>query len=436
MKTYLKAFAFLALILIGPCILQGFHAASRTAYASVTNPQSAQSNTALDSIGVEWSNIFSLIDAYYIDPVDHYACFQKTQAEGLSACLDPWSEYFSAKQWKEFNEVVSGNYAGVGMVLEPDADRLKLFPFPGEPAARAGIIANDVLLSVGTTKVTQARNYSESDVKRVVDLIRGNAGTAIAVTVLRGGSVIGPISITREHVTAPSVTYQEVKPLAGSASSPNAGYVKISFFGPSTAAEFQTALTNLTKNGKINRFFIFDLRGDGGGEVNAALSMLEMLAPADGSLMLTEKFKDHSKEKVAAKKGAFGDAHGVILVDGFTASASEMFSGTLQDWGKFKLVGEHTYGKGVAQTSFPLQWPPSADSPWLKLTVLHYLVGNGRKPIVLGKGLIPDYNVSGVLSPAEIKQLQKDMKTQDPTKPYLDPAVDKQLEKALELSTH
>jgi len=269
MKTYLKAFAFLALILIGPCILQGFHAASRTAYASVTNPQSAQSNTALDSIGVEWSNIFSLIDAYYIDPVDHYACFQKTQAEGLSACLDPWSEYFSAKQWKEFNEVVSGNYAGVGMVLEPDADRLKLFPFPGEPAARAGIIANDVLLSVGTTKVTQARNYSESDVKRVVDLIRGNAGTAIAVTVLRGGSVIGPISITREHVTAPSVTYQEVKPLAGSASSPNAGYVKISFFGPSTAAEFQTALTNLTKNGKINRFFIFDLRGDGGGEVNA-----------------------------------------------------------------------------------------------------------------------------------------------------------------------
>ncbi len=380
---------------------------------------------ALGSTSRDWKRIFQIIDENYVDNVDHYACFEKTQSGGISACLDRFSEYFSGKEWKEFSSMVNGRYAGVGMTMKRDGTNIHLFPYPGMPASKAGILPNDVLLQVDSTKITQEEDASENELRRAANLVRGEPGTTVHVTVKRGDAIIGPLFIVREKIVVPSVLYKRI--------APTIGYVRIGQFGESTATDFLHALDDLTDYGEDkNMSFIFDVRGNPGGLVDTVVAMLEDMAPTSNDLIITLKYKTRSEEKKAGKEGRFGYAHGVILTDGFSASASEIFAGTLQDWGNFKLVGGKTYGKGVGQVIVPLyRW--QSDSPVLKLTTFHYLVGNNRKPVLAKKGLAPDYPVEGALASGDIERFKKDMASHDPTKPYLNLEIDKSLKKALEL---
>ncbi|HET7630653.1 MAG TPA: S41 family peptidase [Candidatus Saccharimonadales bacterium] len=299
----------------------------------------------------------------------------------VSAAGDPHTVYFTAEEAKEFMNDVNNTFSGIGAEIGKQDDKLIVVsPLDGSPAKQAGLKPGDVIAKV---------NGEATDgwsIEKAVSKIRGPALTTVKLSVIRDGQ-LKEISITRQDITAPSVSH---KVLDG-----NIGYLRISTFAQNTADDARAAALSLKK--QHVKGVILDLRSNGGGYLDAGQGVASIWLK-DNQTVVTERTGD----KVTMKLTALGDPiladmPTVVLVDGGTASASEIVAAALRDNGKAKLVGTKTYGKGTVQEPIKLD-----DGGVLKVTVHHWYTPNDQS--IDGNGLKPD---------KQVKPTEQDIKQQN-----------------------
>ncbi|WP_165608363.1 S41 family peptidase [Desulfoscipio geothermicus] len=288
----------------------------------------------------------------------------------LDSLDDPYAEYFSAEELQGFADSLNGDLVGVGIEIRAGEQ----YPFvvdviPGTPAAKGGIAAGDLIVAVN------GESTEDLPLAEVVTRIRGVLDSAVTLTLRRGAQEFDLIL----HRAAIHVPLVEQDMLDG-----GTGYIKIVSFGTRTAEEFDAAMARLKADGM--RSLIVDLRFNGGGYVLEAIDILDNFIADDSLAFIIDDGLGHQDEIHTQGKPAFKDLPVVVLVNGLTASASEILAGALQDHGKATLVGDTTYGKGVMQAVIPLSTGGA-----LKLTVSRYLTPAGRDIDIVG--LTPDHFV-------------------------------------------
>ncbi|WP_238357503.1 S41 family peptidase [Cohnella zeiphila] len=282
---------------------------------------------------------------------------------------DPYTEYFTADQWKDFQDYMEQTYVGVGIVLTEDSGLSYVQDvIPSGPAAKAGVKPGDRIVSIGGQSV-QGKSFSDLN-----GLLIGQAGTSVTVVLNRDGARL-TVKLARSDVQLP---------IATSSMMPGGiGYLTLSAFSSDAAAKFGDELAKLEKIGLCS--LIIDLRDNGGGYIDQAQKIAQDFVASGVLAHMTDRDgKDHPLEL----QGTAKSYPIYVLVNGNTASASELLSGALQDYGAAKLIGTKTYGKGVVQQILNV---PSGGV--LKVTIEEYYTPNGHK--VDHKGLTPDQVVHG-----------------------------------------
>jgi carboxyl-terminal processing protease len=295
--------------------------------------------------------------------------------EGLaSAYGDPYTVFFPPVEAKMFQEDISGNFEGVGMEIGIKDDQLRVVtPIKNSPAEKAGVKAGDLIIKIGD-KAT-----SEMSVDAAVKLIRGPAATTVTITFLpEGATKTVERVLTRQVITIPAI---ETSTKPGGIS-----VIRLYSFSAQSANLFREALREFVVSG--NHKLVLDLRGNPGGYLDAAWDMASWFLPA-GKTVIIEDFGKNADQKVYRSKGynIFTDKlRMVILVDGGSASASEILAGALQEHGVAKLVGTETFGKGSVQELVSITPETS-----LKVTIARWLTPNGIN--LSHEGLKPDFEV-------------------------------------------
>lgn len=334
-----------------------------------------------------------LIDENYIGDVDEEALEDGIYKGYIQGLEDPYSVYYNEEETKDLYETTEGEYSGIGAVLSQDLESgvITLVQiYEGSPAAKAGLKGNDILTKVGDIEVTGM------DLSEVVTYIKGEKGTDVDLTVLRGEDAEEiTVTATRDTVEAQTVKYEMLEG--------QTGYLSVSEFDSVTYAQYEEALNELTAQGMTG--LIVDLRNNPGGNLNTVCEMLDLVLPK-GTIVYTED-KDGKRETATSDDEHQINVPMVVLVNGNSASASEIYAGAIQDYGIGKIVGTQTYGKGVVQQIFDL-----GDGTSVKLTIAEYFTPNGRS--IDGEGITPDVEV----------EYEADENN---------PEADNQLEKALEV---
>ncbi len=323
--------------------------------------------------------------------------FQDGILKGMFQQLkDPYSVYMNEEDFKAFTETTTGTYGGVGLHLWVDKDGFitVVSPMEGAPAAKAGIIAGDIIYKVDDLLVT-GENYDEA-----VNHMRGEPNTKVSVTIKRK-NVNDPLvfELTREMI--------KVKTVKTEVFNDNVGYLKFTAFEEDSAKEFISKMNELKAQGI--KGLIVDLRQNGGG------SLYECKEIADA--LLGKQTIVYTQNRKGEKEYYYSDDRKlglpiVVLVDGGSASASEILTGAIKDTKSGTIVGEKTFGKGIVQSVIELK-----DKTAIKLTTSQYFTPNGIN--IHGKGIVPDVVVkAGEATPGSDK---------------IDPVKDPQLKKAIEV---
>jgi carboxyl-terminal processing protease len=289
---------------------------------------------------------------------------------------DPHSTYMNPQEYTDATSQLAGSYAGIGAYVDTNGQLLTITkPMDGSPALAAGLQAGDQVIAVDGQDVTGL------DPESVRQKVLGPAGSTVTLTIQRpGDSQPFDVQITREVITVPSVTS---KMLAN-----NIAYIQITTFGDTTATDFHQQLSDLLAQNPSG--LILDLRDNGGGYLDTAIKVASEFIPS--GVIVTEKAGDGTLTPHDATPGGLAiDASKlpmVVLVNGYSASASEIVAGALQDTGRAKLVGETTYGKGSVQN-----WIPLADNQGaVRVTIARWLTPKGRTIDKIG--LTPDVSVT------------------------------------------
>lgn len=287
--------------------------------------------------------------------------------EGMLASLgDPYAAYFDAKHYQYLQEQNSGEFFGIGIVITTkDKIPTVVSVIAGTPAAKAGLKAGDRIVRVGS--VTK----KAWDLDEVVSLIRGPKGTKVVLGIQRGKAKPFSVRVVRDKIEAPNSTS---KMLAGSV-----GYVRLFSFNEKSGSDVRTAIEKLDKRGA--KGYILDLRDNPGGLLTAAVDVASLFVK-DG-VVVTVKQRSGSPEVYRASGHLATGKPLVVLINGDSASASEIVSGALQDYGRAKLVGVKSYGKGSVQQIDQLSFGGA-----LKLTIAHYFTPKDRS--IDKVGLTPD----------------------------------------------
>jgi len=287
------------------------------------------------------------------------------------ATNDRYTQFFTPDEFKAFNEALDPKrIGGIGVMIEPDAASgcvRVTYVLPSTPAERAGMQVNDIITTIDGTPTKGL------SVDTVSGRLRGKPGTVVAVTVERS-SFPATLSITREDVQPPTVIFKML--------SDGIGYVWVMAFGRATPAEFDTAIARLNDLGA--KALVLDLRNDGGGYVNSALDISSRFIA--NKALVTVQERGHRDTTIDSDGNPSISIPVTVLVNQYTASASEITAGALQDDGIGMLVGARTFGKGVMQTLTPLP-----DGAAIKITTAHYLTPS-RRDINL-RGIDPDVAV-------------------------------------------
>lgn len=288
----------------------------------------------------------------------------------VNGLKDPYSVYYNEKETKELYETTEGEYSGIGAVMSQNLETgviTMVNIYENSPAEKAGFKNNDILYKVN------GKDISTEDLSKVVNKIKGEEGTEVTITVLRDGKEFEATAV-REKLEAHTVEY-EMKEA-------QIGYIRITEFDMVTYNQFVEAITDLKKQGMQG--MVIDLRGNPGGNLSTVCQMLDYVLP-EGLIVYTED-KDGKREVMTSDEEHKLEIPMTVLVDGRSASASEIFAGAVQDHKAGTLVGTTTYGKGVVQQLFDLK-----DGTCLKLTIAEYFTPNGRN--IHGKGIKPDVEV-------------------------------------------
>jgi carboxyl-terminal processing protease len=281
---------------------------------------------------------------------------------------DPYTAFFEPPATQQQSQQLAGKFGGIGAALRRETDgRMVLSPFPDRPAAQAGVQEGDVLAKINTQTVTPEMTFDA-----ISQLLRGEVGTRVTIEVARGAQAF-VLTITRAEISVPSVTWR------GLSEAPTIGYVAIGIFAQPTKDELIRAIDDLRAKGATR--LILDLRDNGGGLLDAAVDVASQFV--EGTIVIEAQRTGGDREFSANTIGAARDLPIAVLVNGNTASASEIVAGAIQDRRRGKLIGDQTYGKGSVQSILPL-----SDGSSLHVTVAQWLTPNRRQ--ITGQGLTPD----------------------------------------------
>ncbi len=341
------------------------------------------------------------IDKYYLGEYDKEKIIDGA-AEGMAQALkDPYTTYMDKKEFSDFMSQTEGNYVGLGIqVAAKDDNIVVMTTFENSPAKKAGIIQGDIIKVVNGTAV------AGKDMEKAVSMMKGKEGEVVELVIYREGK--GDISIKATRAEVQMVTVK--KEMIDS----EVGYIQVSMFDENTADNFRKAIENLESQGM--KSLIVDLRENPGGLLDQTVRMSSEFIEKGKNIVYTED-KNGNKKNYDSVGGKAQKMPLTILIDEGSASASEIFTGAIKDYGLGTLVGEKTFGKGVVQTTFYREKDGFGDGTALKVTISKYFTPNGNN--IHGLGIEPDVEVK---YPDELRQ-----------KTY-DRAVDPQFQKALEVA--
>ena len=294
------------------------------------------------------------ISNFYVDKVDEDKLVEEAIIKML-AQLDPHSTYSDTEEVKKMNEPLQGNFEGIGVQFQMIEDTLLVVqPVSNGPSEKVGILAGDRIIAVNDSAIAGVKMSTEDIMKR----LRGPKGSKVNLTIVRRG-VQDPLVFTVKRDKIPILSLD-----ASYMIQPKIGYIRINRFGATTAEEFKKAMKDLQKQGMKD--LILDLQGNGGGYLNAALGQKELIVYTEGRTAQRSEF-------FAKGNGEFRDGRLIVLVDEYTASASEIVSGAVQDWDRGIIVGRRSFGKGLVQR--PIDLP---DGSMIRLTIARYYTPAGR----------------------------------------------------------
>lgn len=312
-----------------------------------------------------------LQSTYYedIDDSDLSTGLIKGMVEGLN---DPYSVYYTAEEYADFMIDATGSYAGIGAVLSKDATSGAVSiinVYEGSPAEESGLKKGDIIISA------DGHEGVEEELNIFVQSIRGEEGTDVALEILRDGKTL-EVTCTRRAIQVPSVKYRMLKDANGNE---DIGYIQIAEFSEGTFDEFVKALTDLQSQGM--KAVIYDVRSNPGGMLSSVTNMLDYILPEGTTVYMLDKQNNKTEYTSDAKHHL--DIPTVVLTNGESASASEIFSGAVRDFKYGTLIGTTTYGKGVVQNTYPFK-----DGSAVKVTIASYYTPNGE--CIHKKGIKPD----------------------------------------------
>lgn len=345
--------------------------------------------TADTSTAMPWKDarlmaqVMERVKQDYVDPVSDDQLV-KNALKGMLVGLDPHSEFLDESEFDELRITTSGEYSGVGIEINVRDDAVEVIaPIDDTPAARAGIKAGDIIVAVDDVPV------DISDLSSTIDRMRGKTGSEVKLTITREG-VEAPMTfvLKRSNVQVRSVKSQMLEP--------GLGYVRIAQFSDTTAADFDAALASLRKQNRGTlKGLVLDLRNNPGGVLEAAVSVADEFL-SQGIIVTANGRAADARFEMDAKPGdALDGSPIVVLVDGGSASASEIVAGALKDHHRATLLGQKTYGKGSVQTIIPID-----EGYALKLTTSRYYTPSGES--IHMRGIVPDVVVSEQELQAEI----------------------------------
>ena len=281
---------------------------------------------------------------------------------GMLEELDPHSTYSNAEEVKKMNEPLQGNFDGIGIQFNMAEDTLFVIqPVSGGPSEKVGIRAGDRITHVNDTLIAGVKMTTDDITRR----LKGPKGTMVSVKVVRKG-VEGPLSFSIKRDKIPVYSLD-----ASYMITPKVGYIKINRFGATTYEEFMEALASLKGQGLQD--LILDLQGNGGGYLNAAIEIANEFLGSGELIVYTEGRRNPRREFFAKGDGKHQSGKLVVLVDEYSASASEIVAGAVQDWDRGLVVGRRSFGKGLVQR--PIDLP---DGSMIRLTVARYYTPAGR----------------------------------------------------------
>ncbi|RGS82615.1 S41 family peptidase [Coprococcus sp. AF21-14LB] len=336
-----------------------------------------------------------LIDEIYLheEEVDEEALTEGIYQGYIAALNDPYSAYYTAEETKEMMESTSGEYSGIGALMSQNRETGVITianVYENSPAAEAGMKNEDILYKVEGEEVTGV------DLSEVVTRVKGEEGTEVKMTLLRGADRQEiEITAVRRKLQTQTVSYEMKEG--------QIGYIRVSEFDEVTLEQFREAKAALESQGMAS--MLIDLRGNPGGNLSTVCDMLREILP-EGLIVYTEE-RDGERTEYKCDGKTPWEKPLAVLINGASASASEIFAGAVQDYGIGQLVGTTTYGKGVVQQLFPM-----TDGTMVKLTIAEYFTPKGRN--IDGTGIVPDVEIEYVYDETN-------------------PEADNQMEKALEL---
>ena len=341
--------------------------------------------------------VFGMVKTDYVEPVDEKKLINEA-ISGMVASLDPHSQYFDKKSFKEFREGTSGRFVGVGIEITMEDGLVKVVsPIEDSPAFRAGLKTNDLITKIDDT------NVKGLTINEAVKLMRGEPKTKVLLTIFRKDEDrTFPVTITREEIKTQSGKSRVVEP--------GYAWVRVSQFQERTIEDFARKVEDLYKTEPNLKGLVLDLRNDPGGLLDAAVALSAAFLPENVTVVSTNgqledsKFiykavpqhylrrggNDPIKRLTENTKGALKRVPLVVIVNEGSASASEIVAGALQDHKRATVLGSQTFGKGSVQTVRPL-----GPDTGLKLTTARYYTPLGTS--IQGKGIVPDVLVDEML---------------------------------------
>ena len=363
--------AFMAVILLilsvaAVCIAKGY------IHIGVNGDVYIQSDAVTDSDGIgsevegKLNAIDSVLESFYFGDVDDETAKDNIYKAYLSSYGDKYTMYYTADEYKALKESTNGKFYGIGAVcqLSGEGGVLLVDVYDNGAGYQAGLRSGDRVVNV------DGRDITDMELSSAVALIKGDKGTSVTLEVIRGTERL-TFSAVRDAVEAKTVSYTLLDN--------NIGYLSISQFEEVTTKQSKAAVEDLQSQGM--KGLVIDIRNNPGGLLDTVVGMLKYMLP-DGLIVYTEDKQGNRKEY----KGQDNDEFNLplaVIVNGNSASASEIFAGAIQDYGKGTIIGTQTYGKGIVQTVKPL-----TDGSAIKFTIAKYFTPRGQD--IHGKGVTPD----------------------------------------------
>lgn len=323
-------------------------------------------------IGTEAEQKLNLIDQtlkdFYFDDIDDSKVLDNIYKAYVNAYGDKYTVYYTADEYAKIQESSNGAYYGIGVVVRKNDDGtiLVVEPYDGAPGKEAGMRKNDVIVTVNGESV------ADQDLNSVVAKIKGDEGTTVNIGIRRDGSDdIAELTVTRRKVEIKTVAYEMLDD--------SVGLITISEFDKVTAQQFKEAYAQLETLGM--KGLVIDIRSNPGGLLNVVVDMLDEILP-DGLIVYTEDKYGNRQEYNGSNPDVI-DVPLAVLVNGESASASEIFAGAVQDYGAGTIIGTQTFGKGIVQTIRRM-----SDGSAIKYTMAKYFTPKGQD--IHGHGVTPD----------------------------------------------